>query len=335
MAFSAETGHAPKALRIRAGRSQALPGHKPVVRRADRPNIKAMDALNPSAAPTFAHRTPLRIGAVALVVRDLDRMRSFYENLLGLAEIDREGPVVRLGTPGGVTLLELEHRPDAKPDDRREAGLYHTAFLMPTRADHARWIVHLRRKGFEITGASDHGVSEAFYLDDPEGNGIEVYNDRPRERWTWEDDLIVMQTRPLDIDAIVREVDDRTAHEPVAPEGLRVGHIHLRVGNLDTAEDFYRGPVGLDLTRRRGGATFMSSGGYHHHVGANVWHSNGAARRDPDRAGLSWFVMEAAGEAELASIRSRVSGTDAPVSPHSSGFETADPWGNRIRFVAA
>ncbi len=335
MAFSAETGHALTGSRIRAGRSQALARHKPVVKLTDRTNITAMNALSPSAAPTFAHRTPLHIGAVGLVVRDLERMRSFYESLLGLAEIDREGPTVRLGTPGGVPLLELEHRPNAKPDDSREAGLYHTAFLMPTRADHARWILNLRRNRVAITGASDHGVSEAFYLDDPEGNGIEVYNDRPRERWTWEDDLIVMQTRPLDIDAIVQEADARTADYQTAPEGLRVGHIHLRVGNLDTAEDFYRGPVGLDLTRRRGGATFMSSGGYHHHVGANVWQSNGAARRDPDRAGLSWFVMEAANEAELAGIKSRVSGTDAPVSPHASGFETADPWGNRIRFVAA
>ncbi len=143
-----------------------------------------------------------------------------------------------------------------------------------------------------ITGASDHGVSEAFYLDDPEGNGIEVYNDRPRERWTWENGLVVMQTEQLDIEAILTEIGPATATYQSAPEGLRVGHVHLRVGSVEQAEKFYRGAIGLDLTRRRGGATFMSSGGYHHHVGANVWHSEGAQKRDDARAGLAWFSVE-------------------------------------------
>jgi catechol 2,3-dioxygenase len=293
-----------------------------------------MDASNPSALPTFANRTPLRIGTVGLIARDLDLLTNYYRDLLGLTVMERTGKVARLGT-GGVTLIEIEHRPDALPDDPSTAGLYHTAFLMPTRADHARWIMHVARNRVPITGASDHGVSEAFYLDDPEGNGVEVYNDRPAERWTWQDGLVVMQTRQLDIEAILDEIDRATATYPAAPEGLRVGHIHLRVGSVEQAEQFYRGPIGLELTRRRGGATFMSSGGYHHHVGANVWHSDGADARDMNRAGLSWFSMELAEPGAIDAMAGRLRAANAPVEASPGCVETADPWGTRIRFVKA
>jgi catechol 2,3-dioxygenase len=293
-----------------------------------------MDAANPSATPTFASRTPLHIGAVGLVVRDLDLLTRYYQSLLGFALIERSDGVVRLGA-GGVTLLELQHRPNAKLDDPATAGLYHTAFLMPTRADHARWILHIARNRIPITGASDHGVSEAFYLDDPEGNGIEVYNDRPKERWQRENSLIVMQTKQLDIEAIVREVEPATTSYPAAPAGLRIGHIHLRVGNVTKAEEFYRGAIGLDLTRRRGGATFMSSGGYHHHVGANVWHSDGAGPPERDRAGLAWFSLEAADDAAHAALAARLRSENAPLEATANGLETADPWGTRIRLAKA
>jgi len=293
-----------------------------------------MDAPNPSALPTFANRTPLRIGSVGLVARDLDKLTSFYRDLLGLTVQERTDRVAKLGI-GGVTLLEIEHRPDALPDDQAAAGLYHTAFLMPTRQDHARWIMHIARNRVPITGASDHGVSEAFYLDDPEGNGIEVYNDRPAERWRWEGDLVVMQTNQLDIEAILDDIDRTTATYPAAPEGLRVGHIHLRVGSVEQAETFYRGAIGLELTRRRGGATFMSSGGYHHHVGANVWHSDGAGPRDSNRAGLSWFAIEAANDDAINAMNGRLLAAKAPLDQTSNGIETADPWGTRIRIVKA
>ncbi|MBX9845981.1 MAG: VOC family protein [Xanthobacteraceae bacterium] len=293
-----------------------------------------MDAPNPSALPTFANRTPLRIGTVGLIARDLDLLTNYYRDLLGLTVMARTDRIARLGT-GGIALLEIEHRPDARPDDPATAGLYHTAFLMPTRADHARWIMHIARNRVPITGASDHGVSEAFYLDDPEGNGIEVYNDRPKQRWTWQNGLVVMQTKQLDIEAILDEVDRATATYPAAPEGLRIGHIHLRVGSVEQAEQFYRGPIGLELTRRRGGATFMSSGGYHHHVGANVWHSDGAAMRDDNRAGLAWFSMELAEPGAVEAMAGRLRAANAPVEASPLGIATADPWGTRIRFVKA
>jgi catechol 2,3-dioxygenase len=315
-----------------SGEGSLCPAKRLLNRGAAR-QYRVMDAANPSATPTFANRTPLHIGTVGLIARDLDKLAGYYQNLLGLTVLERTPTVAKLGV-NGVTLLDIEQRSNAKPDDQRTAGLYHTAFLMPTRQDHARWILHIAKNRVPITGASDHGVSEAFYLDDPEGNGIEVYNDRPQEQWLRQDGLIVMPTKQLDVEAMLREVEP-TATYPAAPEGLRIGHIHLRVGNVEQAEQFYRGAVGLDLTRRRGGATFMSSGGYHHHVGANVWHSDGAGPRDQDRAGLAWFSMEAADRAALDATAARLKAAGAAVTDAPGGIEAADPWGTRVRFVKA
>jgi catechol 2,3-dioxygenase len=290
-----------------------------------------MDAPNPSANPTFASRTPLHIGAVALKVRDLDKVAGYYRDLLGLSVLEHSNGRVRLGVDG-VTLVELDHGPGLKPDDPREAGLYHTAFLMPTRSDLGRWVRRIAATPVPVAGASDHGVSEAIYLDDPEGNGVEVYADRPAEAWNWRDGLVAMPTVALDVEDLVRAGQGGPDYAE-APGGLRVGHIHLRVGDVDAAERFYRGPVGLELTRKRGGAAFMSSGRYHHHVAANVWHSDGAVQRDEDRAGLAWFEIQADDRGLLDAIGKRLAEAGAPVSPREAGFETADPWGTRIRFV--
>src|SRR6516165_6440791 len=170
-----------------------------------------MDTPNPSAIPTAASRTPVHIGAVGMMVRDLDRVTAYYRDMLGLTVQEHTRQVAILGV-GGVALLELIHRPDALPDDSREVGLYHTAFLMPTRADLARWILHAARDRVPFTGASDHDVSEAIYLDDPEGNGVEVNSDRPREKWRRDGELIFQKTGPLDID--VSHCTGRTAHRP-------------------------------------------------------------------------------------------------------------------------
>jgi catechol 2,3-dioxygenase len=293
-----------------------------------------MDAPDPSAIPTAASRAPVHIGAVGLMVRDLDRLTAYYRDVLGLTVQQSTRQVALLGV-GGVPLLELIHRPDALPDDPREAGLYHTAFLMPTRTSLARWILHLAKSRVPITGASDHDVSEAIYLDDPEGNGIEVYSDRPREQWRREGELIFQKTEPLDIDAIIREIEPATATYPGAPEGLRIGHIHLRVGNNATAEAFYCGALGLDVTRRRTGATFISSGGYHHHVAVNTWHSNGASARNDKRAGLDWFSMEINHQPAIDGLKKRLGAAGAAIDAIPGGFAAMDPWGTRIRFTIA
>jgi catechol 2,3-dioxygenase len=292
-----------------------------------------MDAPNPSAMPTFANRTPLHIGAIGLAVRDLEALTAFYRDALGLAVLGRTETSATLGA-GAVPFVHLEHRPGAEPDDQREAGLYHTAFLMPTRGDLARWLRHVGRTRVALTGASDHAVSEAFYLDDPEGNGIEVYYDRPAESWEWTGSNLKITTDPLDIDDILREVP-ATATYPGAPDGMRIGHVHLRVGDVAGAETFYRDGLGLDVTRRRHGASFMSSGRYHHHIAANVWHSAGSGERDPQRAGLSWLAFESADRGALAGAKEKMSKAGIALTESSVGIETADPWGTRLRIVQA
>jgi len=290
-----------------------------------------MDAPNPSATPTFASRTPLHIGAVGLNVRDLDRVTSFYRDVLGLAVLDQAKDASALGA-GGVRFVHLEHRPNAEPDDPRSAGLYHTAFLMPTRSDLARWILHVARHKVPLTGASDHAVSEAFYLDDPEGNGVEVYCDRPTETWEWTGRDLKITTDPLDIESILQEVAP-TATYAGAPDGLRIGHVHLRVGDVARGEAFYRDAIGLDVTRRRQGATFMSSGRYHHHIAANVWHSAGAGRRDEARAGLSWLSLEAADGSAFGAAKARLTQAGQELAVTPTGVATADPWGTRLRIT--
>ena len=235
---------------------------------------------------------------------------------------------------GGVPIVHFEHEPDAKPDDTRTAGLYHTAFLMPTRADLARWILHVARHKVPLTGASDHGVSEAFYLDDPEGNGMEVYFDRPADSWQWTGSELKMITDPLDIDDILREVPSAATY-PGAPEGLRIGHVHLRVGDIARAETFYRDALGLEVTRRRHGASFMSSGRYHHHIAGNVWHSAGAGPRDQNRAGLAWLSLEAADDAAFTAVTDRLAQAGLQTAAIAAGIETADPWGTRLRVTRA
>jgi len=288
-----------------------------------------MDAPNPSSQVTYANRTPLRIGSVGLKARDLSRLTDFYNQAIGLQLIDRDARTARLGA-GGVTLLELESTPNATPDDPRTAGLYHTAFLQPTRADLSRWLVHAAQNRIALTGASDHLVSEAIYLDDPEGNGIEVYRDRMPGEWRWNGDRIQMATDRLDLDNLAAEAGN-TSYAG-APDGLRIGHIHLRVGDLTVTQQFYCDTVGLNPTAGRGGALFMSSGRYHHHIGSNTWHSAGAGRRDDDRAGLSWFAIEAADAAQRDAAVGRLNAASVAVQSSEHGPEVRDPSGTRVRF---
>lgn len=290
-----------------------------------------MDAPNPSSQVTYANRTPLRIGSVGLKARDLSRLTDFYSQAIGLQLIDRDAKSVRLGA-GGVTLLELEAAPNATPDDPRTAGLYHTAFLQPARADLGRWLVHAARNRVALTGASDHLVSEAIYLDDPEGNGIEVYRDRQPEEWHWNGGRIQMATERLDLDNLAAEAGNMSYAG--APDGLRIGHIHLRVGDLAVTQQFYCDTLGLDPTSGRNGALFMSSGRYHHHIGSNTWHSAGAGTRDDDRAGLSWFAIEAADAAQHDAALARLKAANVAVAGSGHGLEVRDPFGTRVRFAA-
>jgi catechol 2,3-dioxygenase len=302
-----------------------------------------MDARNPSAQPNIAVAAPIHVGAYALTVRDLARCADFYRDTVGLDVIERDAEHAVLGA-GGAALLHLIRRADAKPDDKRTAGLFHAAFVMPTRADLARWYVHARGAGLPIPRTGDHLVNEAIYYDDPEGNGCECYSDRPPETWEWDADgqCNIDTGKLVDLDDLAREADG--AGDWRAPSGLRVGHMNLRVGDYAAAERFYAGVIGLDFTGRRHinfagetdkTITFMSSGHYHHHFAANDFTSGGAGPRDADRAGIAWFSFAHAASVDTDAIKQRLRAAGAPVAEIDGGFETRDPWGTRVRFVPA
>lgn len=286
----------------------------------------------PAAGPGFASRTPIRIGAAALKVRDIERMTGYYRDVLGLSVLARGSASVTLGTAAGA-LLTLEPKPGAAIEPPTAAGLFHIAFLMPSRQDLARWLVHVARNQTPLTGFADHSVSEAVYLNDPEGNGIEVYADRPPDRWRWEGGRVVMGTHRLDVDDILSLTDTQASNYAKAPDGLRIGHVHLRVGDVDAGDRFYRDLLGLAPTSRRDTASFLSSGGYHHHLAMNTWNSAGAGRRDDGRTGLSWFALMTQTPELMAAQAERFARAGVATTPVAGGFETADPWGTRVRLL--
>ncbi len=266
----------------------------------------------------------LRVGGVALAVRDMDRVTAFYRDVIGLEVIACQDDAVCMGV-AGAAFLELLHRPAAEPDDPASAGLFHTAFLLPSRADLGRWLTHFRTLGQPLDGAADHLVSEAAYLHDPEGNGVEVYADRPREQWGWHDGpdgrRVEMANRPLDVAGLLKLAVTPWSG---APPGTRIGHVHLRVGDIGEARHFYGRMLGMDVTAAWDAAAFLSSGGYHHHIAANIWRSAGAGLRDPARAGLASVTLEVADEQALAGIMER-----------AGGRGLRDPWGANIRLRLA
>lgn len=259
---------------------------------------------------------PLEIGRVALTVNDLPAVRDYYRAVLGLTLLNEDGETAVLGA-GERPLLELRGDRAARRRSPREAGLFHTAFLLPGRADLGAWIGHAAERRFPVGGAADHGVSEALYLSDPEGNGIEIYADRPRDTWVHRDGEIIMGTDPLDIDSILRDAAGPWAG---APEGTVIGHVHLQTGTLAEAADFYAGKLGFDLTHRYPGAYFYGAGGYHHHLATNVWNSRNAAPRNYPSTGLAELEIIADPEARAA-LLARTGGAEL----------LRDPWNTAVR----
>ncbi len=275
-----------------------------------------------------AGAAPLSVSGVGLAVRDIGSVERFYREAIGLEALSRTRDRVRLGA-GGIALLTLTSRPDALPDAAAAAGLFHTAFLLPDRADLGRWLAHAAASHVQLDGAADHLVSEAVYLHDPEGNGIEIYADRPRAAWRWtgegSDRRITMANSRLDTEGLLALATDSSWAG--APPGTRIGHVHLRVGDVDLATRFYGDLVGMDVTARWDSAVFLSTGGYHHHVACNTWQSAAAGIRDPNRAGLEFVEFASSRHPTLLGI------LEGREPSGTGGRSLRDPWGNRLHFV--
>lgn len=274
------------------------------------------------------------MGAVTLNVADLDGMTSYYRDGVGLTVLEQAGPRVVLGRAGRPVVV-LVHTPGLRHASPGDAGLFHTAVLFDTEAALAAAVYSVARlRPGSFTGSSDHLVSKAFYFDDPEGNGVELYWDRDRTRWSWTHGQVEMGTLFLDPNAFLREHLDEhgLAGEPVGD--ARVGHVHLSVGDVATARDFYATRLGFDVTLSLGDqALFVSAGGYHHHLAMNVWRSRGAGRRQPT-LGLGRLEIEVPSADDVGALTERLRHYRVPTRDDGRTVSFEDPWANAVRLTA-
>jgi catechol 2,3-dioxygenase len=273
-----------------------------------------------------------RLGSIRLRTADTGLLRDFYQRVIGLRPLVSDDGVTALGA-GDSVLVELDPDAGAPPRPPRTTGLFHLALLVPTRADLARALRRVWEAGWQLSGASDHLVSEALYLSDPEGNGVELYRDRPREEWRQAGGELEMATLPLDLESVLGE--DQDGEVGAMDDGTVLGHVHLQVADLAPAQAFWVDALGLDPTvRSYPGALFASAGGYHHHVGLNTWAGVGIPRPPAGATGLERFELvvpdadsvEAAG-ARLAAV--------ADVTDVDDGVLAEDPSGNSVLVRAA
>ena len=282
-----------------------------------------------SAGTGTALPATLRLGAVHLTVADLDRAVAWYERALGLHVGAGDGHVAELGD-GMTTVVVLHEDADARPAGRH-AGLFHYAVLYPSREELARAAVRLAVTQTQVQGASDHRTHEAIYLADPDGNGIELAADRPRDRWPaglgYDGG-----PAPLDLDALLATVADEAPTARVA-EGLRVGHLHLHVGDVESGLAFYRDTLGFELQANLGSAAFVSAGGYHHHLAFNVWNGRGVGPAPAHTVGLRHWTVELPTAADVEVVRRRLDAAGVPVEVAARGFVVRDPWDIAVRVV--
>jgi catechol 2,3-dioxygenase len=293
----------------------------------DPEELEAVGAPASGVAPPGSHP-----GAVHLGVADLGRSLGYYVDTIGLAVRDRDDGTATLG--GDRDLLVLHERAGARPADGY-SGLYHFALLVPDRADLARWLAHAARDRVELVGLSDHFVSEAIYLRDPDHHGIEIYWDRPRE--AWEGQVAErMTTMRLDTDDLLSTLAD-PAREPFdrLAVGTTMGHVHLRVADIADTVAFYRDIIGFGVMAQLGPqAAFLSAGGYHHHIGANVWESRGRGQAPPGSATLERALLHFPDRGSRDAAAGRAADAGQEPQAGASGVVIVDPSGNPLELVA-
>lgn len=276
------------------------------------------------------HKKPVTyVGEVGLKVIDIEKMKKFYQEIIGLSLISEEQNKVELGV-GGKVLLKLEAMEGTMPKQDRYAGLYHFAILLPTREDLGKILVHLHQQGIQL-GSSDHLVSEALYLSDPEGNGVEIYRDREPEQWSWSNAEVLMAVDPIDAQGLVEAARNSSEPWTAMPDDTVVGHIHLHVSDLAKAREFYREGLGFEVVASMGDqALFLADQKYHHHIGMNVWNGTGIPALPEKEAGLHYYtlIMEEDKRNEAAK---KIRSLDMEITEHDSYWEVKDPSGNAIR----
>jgi catechol 2,3-dioxygenase len=283
-------------------------------------------------AENHAVRMPAYVHHSHLVVRDLPMVSSWYQTIMGLTPIEKTASGEALGV-AGRPLLTLTTEGNAAMAPRNAPGLFHTAFLVPDRTELGRWLAHIAHNNVPLQGASDHLVSEAIYLGDPEGNGIEVYRDRPRAEWNYiEDGMVKMATLPLDLQALYDEAP-KDKWDGMAG-GTAIGHIHLQVSDIPQANAFFRDVLGLDLMATYPGASFFASGKYHHHVGANTWNSRGAPKRQANMTGLADYTVHFNDPAKLQNAIVKLDELEIPVTRNGDTVSLIDPWGIGLKLAA-
>jgi catechol 2,3-dioxygenase len=298
--------------------------------------IDAESSQRPYGIAPPAYRLPdeTRVGRVRLQVSDLERSLAYYRDVLGFRALEQSADRAVLAAEGDDRpLVELVERPGATAVPRRgRIGLYHFAILLPDRASLGRFLAHLAQIGARA-GMSDHFVSEAIYLQDPDNLGIEVYADRPRSAWRHEGRQLAMATEPLDAQSVVEA--GRGAPWTGMPKGTTIGHVHLHVGDIDEAAAFYHNALGLDkVVWSYPGALFLSAGGYHHHLGTNTWAAGAPPAGENDARLLDWEIVVPRAEDADAAARS-VEGAGYRVARDGNSWRLTDPWGTTLRLVAS
>jgi catechol 2,3-dioxygenase len=276
-----------------------------------------------------------RIGRVRLRVGDLGRSLQFYRELLGLRVVGDQGQQVTLAAPADTRqyageesreLIVLEERPGIRrrPQRPRATGLYHVALLIPSRGDLGRTIIGLEGAGYPLRGMSDHAVSESLYLDDPDGNGLEIYADRPREQWPIQDGVVQMTVEPMDIEGVIGAVKQNPGPWTGLSPQTVVGHVHFTVSDMERAVAYYRDVVGFDVMMRIPSLTAVSAGGYHHHLNLNTWAGEGAPQDSEDVAGLIAWELRVPREADRIALLQRL-GAEKALTDSSVTAVALDP----------
>ena len=279
----------------------------------------------------FFKKPTTYVGEVNINVTDLDKSLPFYQEIIGFSILEQTDRKAVLTADGKTPLLTLEEPENVLPKEGRTTGLFHVAILRPSRADLSSFLRHVAKAGVQL-GASDHLVSEALYLNDPDGNGIEVYRDRPSNEWNWSNGQVAMSTEPLDANSLLAESD----HEwEGLPKATVMGHIHLHVANLQNTETFYVDGLGFQIVTNYPGALFASTGNYHHHIGLNIWNGENAPAPAENSAGLNWYSLIFPDEKSREEKVKNLERAGASNKKETDAYIVKDPSENKIHLLLA